>query len=534
MKERPPEPDSAAHNYLSAVIAAFARLRTDQVILETPYYARLARYLPDVAALPASGPEHRTDASPVDGRAPAPPTTPLPPPGLARLAGMLWSQLRRLRALHASPPSQPLLIVGMASNRLCFQAGFSGGRAHLSALTATLGAADIANSIQQKIRTAPVILLFDPLKLSRLWNWCEAYHRDNILIVDGIFLAGFAVTHPFSSLRAFFLALAAARHAPRGGFRSVLGANLVTGIYTRLLPAGVAQEAAFLTSNSYLTELLRAHLIRSRDCRLIEELMHGIGSIPAERFFAAVLAAGESFGSYAKHYFIPQMPGLPLYGVFARQARAGYDFAINAYLNRYLLSHATPAQLEQTIVGEAGKFDRADTPLVITLFGNFPCIGGPFTSESFAAERVLLALLARILPTLPRRPLVVYAPHPLYHSVEFNDPVFAEHDVMVYRDSVFCWLVSDGCLSLMSSAMFEAAHFGATVFTPMLPKDNFYTAGYLSLLVHPDSESLTHLEASLRRFLTEACRAPAASPLEKARRRLAALRLALNPVPTQG
>src|SRR5262249_48907618 len=70
-----------------------------------------------------------------------------------------------------------------------------------------------------------------------------------------------------------------------------------------------------------------------------------------------------------------------------------------------------------------------------------------------------------------------------------------------YPKSIFCWLVSDLCLSLVSSAMFEAVHFGAQSLTPLLPQDSLFTAGYMKLVSHPEGPSRAQLVDAVRAFV---------------------------------
>ncbi len=50
-----------------------------------------------------------------------------------------------------------------------------------------------------------------------------------------------------------------------------------------------------------------------------------------------MLAAGQEFASYEKHLFIPQVSGLPLFGVYRTQSVVDRGLSINAYVNRYFV-----------------------------------------------------------------------------------------------------------------------------------------------------------------------------------------------------
>jgi len=115
--------------------------------------------------------------------------------------------------------------------------------------------------------------------------------------------------------------------------------------------------------------------------------------------------------------------------------------------------------------------------------------------------------------------IMLYVPHPKHGAATLSHPIFAATGAVVYRHSVFCWLVSDLCVSLLSSAMFEAVYFGARSFTPLTRGDDLYTP-YLELVRHPRSDSLDDLATELRRVVAACWEAPRLDIVERARRRL--------------
>jgi len=55
---------------------------------------------------------------------------------------------------------------------------------------------------------------------------------------------------------------------------------------------------------------------------------------PAEDFLSKIVSAGRAFGAAISSDSIPQIPGLPLFGVFKTNSLGGGAYAVNAYLNK--------------------------------------------------------------------------------------------------------------------------------------------------------------------------------------------------------
>jgi hypothetical protein len=443
----------------------------------------------------------------------------------AALIPGLVGQTVRLARLRGAVEAGTCVLVAMASNRLSLCDGSADARTNLAALARSFG--DRADErVARKIASADCVLVFDPLPLTRLWRHRERCRREGVLIVDGalllvFFLVGLLRGFPrkwIDSARLARECRAAVRSwsgpRPAPSFRRAALYALASDTYAEMLGRSTKIEAVFFTCNSTLTELLRAYLIWWRGCERIDEVMHGIGSIQAEAFFAAVLSAGRERGAYEKHFFIPQVPRLPLYGVFAKQAALGASLAVNPYLNQYLIEHAIePSSVEEFVRSEyralrgesqpesGQRNDDRPEPVIIAVLGNTPYDGRLFESPSFKAECLLMSEILRFKGTIGARWLVVYVPHPVHATAAFTQSIFSSGDVRVYRNSVFCWLIADACVSLLSSALLEATYFGARGFTPLIVRDNFYTQAYLDLVSHPKSESADDLARGLHDFL---------------------------------
>ena len=520
--------------YFLTVMSALERLRQDAREVEAAYLRRLSALFESRQENFASS-IHQDQSHPDIGHAPhfaAARKFVARMLQLCLLVPMFVSQWKRLSSWRRQHHSKQL-ILAIASNRLPPNSSLSSFRLSLATLLWSIGAS--SDSVSKKIVDTDAVFVFDALHVSAFWSLRDKLNKENVAIIDGAFLAFFyaaqLIVNPLRQLRKIYsLILECYRTRPSDRrfcsetlLKTIFYAS-VANAYKLLLDASVRSEAVFVTSNAVLTELLRAHLFRSAKCTQLIEILHGAGSIPAERFFAKIIAAGSSLQSSKRLSFVRQVPNLPLYGVFKTQSNDGPPFAINCYLNHYFMekperSFAGWIQSEYRTL--RGSNAAADDPIIITIFGN--CVDdGPLTrSASFRAECALISLITKFGETVQPEYLIVYIPHPTHRHDLLDHPAFTSNHVRTYRKSVFGWLISDLCVALASSTMFEARYFGVPAFTPMLNSDQIYTASYLDQLAHPQSNSFDDLNTTLRNFLAEYRREPHVTVLGRARGRLA-------------
>jgi len=524
-----------AIRHLLAVWSELDRMRAEEAYVIDRYLGRLARFA----------------AASITNGAASPPTG-APWPGLASLgkwsrrlwralvdparvlalAPSLLRQARRLRRIERARDVSAL-VIGIASNRLPLNSSMS-ARAELARLVRVLGTGSDTD-LAARMRSRECLLLFDALPVSRYWAGRAKCWRDDVLIIDGAFLCvlfGLALcARPRETWRTYrsYVSDGAAYLASENDQRRVNARRgrfcaFVATAYGEALHGLVIPEAVFFTSNSRLTELLRAYLIHRKECGRIYDIMHGVGSVQAERFFTRTLAEGAELGVDERYIFVPQVPNLPLHGAFQRHAIDG-GTAINAYLNKYFIGRERdPRQtLEAFVESEYRAISpglrRVHDALIVTLFGTYEDGQRFFESAAFKAECLLLALIAQWRSRARADAIVLYVPHPKHGAATLSHPIFAATGAVVYRHSVFSWLVSDLCVSLLSSAMFEAVYFGARCFTPLTRGDDLYTP-YLDLVRCPRSDSLDDLATELRRVVAACWEAPRPNIVERARRRL--------------
>lgn len=523
---------SSVLNVTAALSVEAARLERarDTIAVEADYLARLSGVLKTETGANASGPMpgQRMKARLTRWKGRLRSVGRLP--GLVGLVPTFIRQLSLLRTARRAGPEARHLAVCIASNRLQHFHDDIPFRKELTTLTAALGGG--ASPFEDVITRADFVFVFDALPVSRLWNGFRKAKQRDIVILDGAFLAFFFCSRLLTSA-----GRREALHAVREGlrretreatsfstFKTLLYALMVSAIW-QALTGPARKEGVFVTSNSTLPELLRSCLVQSGSCDRINELMHGVGSICAEAIFASVVELGRAYGSERKLVFVPQIPGLPLDGVF-RNLAFDPGTAVNCYLNQYFMRRRGQ-DFEASIADEFERLrSRAsvgDDPIVITIFGNWPNADRGIDSPSFRAEGELIGLIGRLSGAIGREHMIIYVPHPGLGRAPPEHAQFALNRVQVHPDSVFCWLISDLCVALNSSAMFEAAWFGASALTPMMPEDRFYSPSYMAKLFHPAASTSEDLENVTRVFLSSWKREAGVGVAQRAKYRLRAM-----------
>lgn len=450
--------------------------------------------------------------------------------GLARLLPAFVRQVLLMHAALRAETDARHLAVCIASNRLQIFQGSSSFRKELTSLTTALGGD--ASPFEEVINRADFVFVFDALPVSRLWNGFRKINHRDVVILDGAFLAFFFLVSFLTSAGRRDVVQAArdclrreARESTPFSIPKTLLYTLILSTIWQSLAGRARKEGVFLTSNSTLPELLRACLVQSPRCNRISELMHGVGSMRAEAIFASGIELGKAFGARRKLAFVPQIPQLPLDGVF-RNLAFDRQTAVNCFLNQYFMKRQGrdfDALVAEEFESLRRKASVGEDPIVLTIFGNSPSVDRGVDSPSFRAESALVGLIGELRDAIGREHMIIYVPHPALGCGPIAQAQFALSRVQVVPDSVFCWLISDLCVALNSSAMFEAEFFGASALTPMIAEDRFYSASYLARLFHPAGTKRKDLEIVTRAFLRSWRRESGVGVVQRAKQRSRAM-----------
>jgi len=436
-----------------------------------------------------------------------------------RLIPSFFKQRRKLEQMRASHGQICNTFIAIASRRLVSSKSNAGLRQYLISLARSFSDDSHETSIAKQIASSKYLLVFEAKGLSPLWKNKNACWRDGIFIVDTGFI-GFIVIISLFKMAAQFvlnytrraglykvLKICLASPLRTGTLRSTVAAIIIAEGYKEVIQKSHSIKALFFTSNSFLTEILRVCLIQDRRCIAICEIMHGIPTTELERYLFTLLELGEKYDASIKHDFIPQLPGLPLYGIYKRLASDNGRTAINAYVNKYLIEHDNDdLDLEAFIESECKSIlldsQALNNTLIVAFTGAMALDKNYFGSNVFRIECLMMLHMKKVLNSLKQPFIIIYTPHPSHDLAAFSRcRFFSDEEILVYPDTIFTWLIADLCISPYSSALFEAAYCGVNSFTPMVPRDEIYPITLLDLLHYPKKETADRLVDELTRFI---------------------------------
>jgi hypothetical protein len=514
-------------SYVADWLRAFERMRSTNLSMLNGYMARLAseqwvERLRQAAVAEEPGIDPAIGPAPEGVVAAAPATRESMLDKILRtirLVGWTCQQKRVLRRAIARGATADTGVVALTTTRLPLSESTS-VRRRLHALCRALPGTAQPDRISSEIDACRLILMFEPCAVSPVWSRRGEFWAEQVFIVDYAFAACCLLTAPVRAVR--HLWRACVQPGVNIG-RGPLKAAIFFDVAYRLLLEQLGSVRAFiLHGNSFATEVLRATLIHSSSCTEICEVLHGVPTPEVDQYLSDLVA---SSGNARKHTFVPTLRELPLDVVYARPSGVDAAFAINPALNRYLLARQVdgPALLEWVYQEYQRLCTRqGEHPLIVTVTGANSHDREYVESDSFAVEQAILRYAEMELAKVGRPFALIYTPHPVPRWESFARlPIFTRHGVVLYRDTVFTWLVADLCIALHSSALFEAAFAGAKVFTPMRLDDGVYRARLLDLLSHPaDGESSF---SALGRFLRQHASPPAESIRVRIRERASRL-----------
>jgi hypothetical protein len=438
-----------------------------------------------------------------------------------RVLRRAWVQHRLLRREYAGDNPPSTAVVALTSRRLPLPPDQS-PRDRLTTLARAMPVASDCGRVARAITDADVILLCEPFKTA-LWDAPERFWREKVFLVDYGFVGLILLLSPLRTVRALVSQRSALRAEWRQGrqrFRNALVGLLLTVGYQRLFAGIASPQAYFFTSNSFASEVLRVTLLRTAQCEKVCELLHGIPTEEFEEYLESVLVFADD---RRKHTFVPQLPAFPAYGVVAAALDGEPNFAVNMAVNRYFSDHRSSLRdVARWIERECAPLTARNAAAgvsVLTVIGATGTERDYLSSRAFQAELTILRRAVTVLADADRPFVVCYAPHPAHTAAMFESiPFFKENRVAICMDTVLMWLVSDACIGLYSSALFEAAYLGISVFTPLRCDDGLFRQAVLDRVSHPrGGESWL---AALETFLQESKQLPVERLAARAERRM--------------
>ena len=383
----------------------------------------------------------------------------------------------------------------------------------LESLTEAIGGVNALNLFAHNSNYENTILLYDPQIQSDFWNIKKRFNKESIYIFDGAFIIFFSIyllitgiflrsSSELNFIKAYLKQVKVKKNKEGSIYFIRIIEALVFITYSSLIDRLPKHSTTFLTSNSFLAELLRAYLLQDDKSEKITELLHGIIANPTEKWFKRILKQKE-----IKHNLIPQIPNLPELEGFNKEYFIGNNISINPYLNSSLYENKKTHGSYKAYALEGFKMldiNPDDKILTATIYGGTSINDSFFESSAFEIEIEILYKTIKYFQDKKTKIKIIYVPHPSNKNLPKNAAdKLLNLDIQTLENSIFTYLISDYCISNISSCLFELSWLGAKSFSPLIEEDGVYSNSYLKAIHHPQKNGIKALENSLYAFLDE-------------------------------
>lgn len=258
--------------------------------------------------------------------------------------------------------------------------------------------------------------------------------------------------------------------------------SLLAAAFDVLLARRVPDRLLMITSNSFVIELLRYMCAVSVRGEGVTEVLHGIPSLEIETYHQTMVGSAPLSLS-DRLTFVPPVPSLKVNTANGciRVAATAINLKMNAVAwQRDLWTLADDCVRREGVRGAVR---------VVALNGAGTVEGKHYLQTGcFAAE---LAILRYVLAESRRNGISVhlqYSLHPAHIKSGDSEAIreaLGADEVEVLDDSLQTWLESDLCISIFSSASWDALALGCDVVFGVSPEDRLYSDETLASFLHP-------------------------------------------------
>jgi hypothetical protein len=258
--------------------------------------------------------------------------------------------------------------------------------------------------------------------------------------------------------------------------------SLLAASFDVLLARQVPDRLLMITSNSFVIELLRYMYAVSEQGEGVTEVLHGIPSLELETYHRDMMAFSNERLS-GRLTLVPPVPGL---GVNSAGGHVQVDaHPINLKMNAVSRQRDLWALAEECVQRHARRRGVA----VITVNGAGTVEGKHYLQTGcFAAEQSILRHLISQAQQQGLLAHVQYSLHPAHiksGDAEVIWQALSMDGVEILEDSMQSWLESDLCISIFSSASWDALALGCDIVFGVSPDDNLYSGEMLACFAHP-------------------------------------------------
>ena len=399
----------------------------------------------------------------------------------------------------------------------------------LTKLIKVIGGQNILNVFSGSNNQRKTVILYDPQIESGFWHNIKATNKEKIFIFDGCFLVFLSLWLIASGIlfrgaRELIFIKRYIKLSKRNENKEFVRfhVRIVEALsfisFNSLIQKFPKHKTIFLTSNSFFIELLRAYILQNDNSGKIIELLHGIIADPTEKWFFCLLNQQEKF-DVKRHALVPQIPNLPELLTINSEYFEENNISINTYLNSFLYKnkklYGSYDNLASHYLDKLGLSNK-EKNLILTIYGGTSIEGEFFTSSAFQVEVEILKKAINYFSIEKKEIKIIYVPHPANKTLPKNArEIFKNLDVRLLNNSIFTYLITDYCISNISSCLFELNWLGAKSFSPLIEADGFYSKNYLKTIYHPKTDGIKALEDSLYKCLDDGIKKDRKTLIEK-------------------
>jgi hypothetical protein len=252
-----------------------------------------------------------------------------------------------------------------------------------------------------------------------------------------------------------------------------------------LLDRQCPKRLLMITSNSFVIELLRYMYEISGKGEGVTEVLHGVPTLELEAYHKNMV---DFFPDYlsGRLTLVPPVPEL-------RVSTAGGRIHVSSQAINLKMNTVSRQRDLFSLAEECEERAAARGNIqVVTLNGAGAVEGKSFINTGcFAAEQAILRYVVAETKRLNIRIHLQYSLHPAHIKSGIANAIrkeLATYDVEVLDDSLQTWLESDLCISLLSSASWEAKLLGCDVVFGVSQDDMLYSSDLLSEFSYPSRE----------------------------------------------
>ena len=265
-------------------------------------------------------------------------------------------------------------------------------------------------------------------------------------------------------------------------------------------------KTCLFTSNSLLTEAVRAISIEQKNCLKVMEIQHGVLTNDMVDYFRDLKRIYPD--NIDKISLIPQIGGLSHPKELRSYFNNQNDLIINTFFQKKIQTIKAEGSsilnyLNNETQNVLGKTENISDVIYIH-YGGVGHDQFYHQSDFYHFEKKLIKLSIDEFNTRGLSVKVIYKYHPAHKPESFiSDEFFKANEIILSSDLLWCLFVGDYSSTNLSTTMFESAFFQSRSLTPLILEDNFFAQEYLDKLFYPKENGLLPLQETISKWVLD-------------------------------